>query len=974
MGINNKFLSIKGTVLDKEQLQSYMEKSAMNAEITDESSQSTYPIPRLNDNFKFIEKTYNLLNNHIKKNIDVYPAGEWLLDNFYIIEETVKKITQEMSLKKYKNFPGIAFGTYKGFSRIYVLASEIVAYTENKINDEILTLAVLAYQRKKTLSMEEIWNLWLFLEIALIENIRAVCEKIYSSHIQKYKVENIVERLIDRKENSKQQFKPVRDEYKSQMSYKEIKYPFIEYMSYKLKKYGKQGIAYLNILEEQVDKMGLTISEAIKKEHFDIAIQKVLIGNGITSIREINRINFLNLFEKINGVEELLKQDPACVYDKMDYKTKEYYRNRIKSLSKKTKLSEVYIAKKTLELANKADNAKKKHIGYYLIDKGVNELIVLLGGKAKYRNEKPYILYMYLLPLILSYLFGVLIYSVSNLWIAISIAILAYIPISEICIQILNYALGKVVKPKLIPKLDFSDDIPKEFSTIVAIPTILNNEDKVKELAHNLEVYYLANKSENLYFAILGDCTSSTSKDEEIDNEIIKAGIEEIKKLNEKYKMLENDTDKFYFLYRERTWNSSEKCYLGWERKRGLLIQFNEFLVTGKNSFRTNTIREKLNIKYVITLDADTKLVLDTAKLLIGSMAHILNLPVIDENKNIVVDGHALIQPRVGIDLETSRKSLFTKIYAGSGGTDSYTNAISDIYQDNFGEGIFTGKGIYDLNVFYKVLNDEFPENTVLSHDLLEGSYLRCGLASDILLMDGYPARYNSFIQRLHRWIRGDFQIVQWLKGTIKIKNGTTRKNPISSLSKLKIFDNLRRSAVPISVMILLILSILLSIKYKVLGISIFVLSIIAYTIPTILDILNYIIFKEDIKPNFISAYRNMTKTLGGIKASFLRGILNFLFLPHQAHITCNAIFKTIYRMKISKQNLLEWMTAEEAEKQAKSSLISYYKNMPANIISSILFLAIGQMVAKWDGAFWQFLRSSLDNCSLCSLVYKQRI
>jgi len=487
-------------------------------------------------------------------------------------------------------------------------------------------------------------------------------------------------------------------------------------------------------------------------------------------------------------------------------------------------------------------------------------------------------------------------------------------------------------------------DIPKEYSTIVVIPTILSSQDKVKELAHNLEVYYLANKSNNLYFAILGDCTASTTKDVEIDSKIIETGIEEVRKLNERYKETEYNIPKFYFLYRERTWNASEKCYLGWERKRGLLCQFNEFLVTGKNSFKINTIKEKLNIKYVITLDADTNLVLDTAKLLIGSMAHILNEPIVDENKNIVIDGHALIQPRIGIDLEASRKSLFTKIYAGSGGTDSYTNAISDIYQDNFEEGIFTGKGIYDLNVFYKVLNDEFPENTVLSHDLLEGSYLRCGLASDILLMDGYPAKYNSFIQRQHRWIRGDFQIMQWLKGTIKIKNGTTRKNRLSSLSKLKIFDNLRRSTVSISVIVLLILGLFLSFNYQLLGIAIIILSIIAYTIPTILDILNYIIFKEDVKPNFISAYRNITKTIAGIKASFLRGILNLLFLPNQAYITCNAICKTIYRMKISKHNLLEWMTAEDAEKQAKSSLISYYKNMPANVVFSILFLTIGQL------------------------------
>lgn len=624
MKINNRFLSIKGTVLNKEQLQIYMEKSAINSEITNFSNKNTYPMTRLNDNFKFIEKTYNLLNEHIRKNIDIYPAGEWLLDNFYIIEETVKKISQEITLRKYINFPGITTGMYKGYARVYVLASEIVAYTDNKITDEILNLAILAYQRKKTLSMEEIWSLWLFLEIALIENIRGVCEKIYLSQLQKYKVESIVERLIEKKEAGRQEFKPIRDEYKLQTLYKEVKYPFIEYMSYKLKKYGKQGIVYLNILEEQVNKMGLTVSEAIQKEHFDIAIQKVLIGNSITSIREVNTINFLNLFEEINGVEGILKTDPANVYERMDYKTKAYYRAKIKSLSKKTKLSEIYIAKKLIELANNAKISKQRHIGYYLIDKGVNTLNIALGGKSKIRTEIPYILYAYFFPVLVAIFLGMYIYNYSNLYCAVILAILSYIPISEISIQILNYFLGKIIKPKLIPKLDFSKKIPKEYSTIVVIPTILNNEEKVKELAHSLEVYYLANKTENLYFAILGDCTSSKNKNEELDDLIIKTGLNEIQKLNDKYRTIENDIPKFFFLYRERTWNSSEKCYLGWERKRGLLTQFNEFLVTGNDRFKANTIkvedvRESLNLKYVITLDADTKLVLDTAKELVRS-------------------------------------------------------------------------------------------------------------------------------------------------------------------------------------------------------------------------------------------------------------------------------------------------------------------------------------------------------------------
>lgn len=270
----NNFLNIKGAVLDNEQLQRYMEKIATSHELNKTSKKSTYPIPKLKHNFKFIEKTYNLLNSHIKMNIPIYPAGEWLLDNYYIIEETVKTIIREIDIKKYRKFSGLSNGPYAGYARIYVLASEIVAYTDNKIDDEILKATICAYQRKKTLSMEEIWNLWLFLQIAIIENIKEICYKIYSSQMQKYKVENIFERLIEKKDKKDQIFKPIKELYKNKVLYKEMKYPFIEYMSYKLKQYGKQGLIYLNILEEQVNKMGMTVSEVIEKEHFDIAIRK----------------------------------------------------------------------------------------------------------------------------------------------------------------------------------------------------------------------------------------------------------------------------------------------------------------------------------------------------------------------------------------------------------------------------------------------------------------------------------------------------------------------------------------------------------------------------------------------------------------------------------------------------------------------------------------------------------------------------
>ncbi len=693
---NYKYLNIKGTILDNYQLQNYMEKIATNHDIKECSQKNTYPIPRLKDNFKFIEKTYELLNEHVKMGIDTHSAGEWLLDNFYIIEETYKTVCLEMSLKKYKQFPSIANGIYKGYSRIYVLASEIVAYTDNRINDEILGLTISAYQKRKLLSMEEIWNLWIFLEIAIIENIRNICEKIYFSQMQKYKVENIIERLVEKKEIRNQIFKNTKTNTKPKLLYKEMKYPFIEYMSYKLKKYGRQGLPYLDILEEQVNKMGTTISEVIKKEHYDIAISKVSIGNCILSLKEILRVNFLSLFEEINGVEEILKKDPSGIYSKMDYATKDNYRNEIKKISEATKISEIYIANKIVQLSNRCKDLenKKSHIGYYLISKGKDELLKEIGykGNKKLSNKTKsvrYIFGIYILTSIFTILSGVCLYlSSANIFISILGAILLYIPISEIIIQLINYILSKSIKPKLIPKLDFSKELPKEYSTFVVIPTIINSAEKTKELIKKLEVYYLANKSENLYFALLGDCTASSNEYENFDDEIIKTGLEEVEKLNNKYKQNLEDFPKFHFLYRRRTWNEKEQCYLGWERKRGLLCQFNELLVDGINKFRVNTIVDikstsaKQNIansvgaesisahafnkiKYVITLDSDTNLILGSALELIGAMAHILNKPVLNEKKDLVIEGHGLIQPRVGINLESSRKSLFTKIYAG---------------------------------------------------------------------------------------------------------------------------------------------------------------------------------------------------------------------------------------------------------------------------------------------------------------------
>ena len=354
--------------------------------------------------------------------------------------------------------------------------------------------------------------------------------------------------------------------------------------------------------------------------------------------------------------------------------------------------------------------------------------------------------------------------------------------------------------------------------------------------------------------------------------------------------------------------------------------------------FRISTfknIEEFKNTQYIITLDSDTDLTLNSALKLVGAMAHILNKPILNDNKDLVISGHALMQPRVGIGLLESRRSVFTQIYAGEGGTDSYTNVISNTYQDNFDEGIFTGKGIYDVNTFSRVLEGEIRENAVLSHDLLEGNYLRCGLVSDVMLMDGYPTNYLSFRTRLYRWIRGDFQILPWLKRTIVNKKGERKNNPLGLLSKYKIFSNIVRSKVEFFALMTIIYSLILAKVTELELINFALIGLITILIPVVIDIINAIISKKE----GIVKTKKFVKTIDGLSASLLRGILDFLLIPDKAYITTKAEIKTIYRMTKTKKHLLEWTTSEEAERIAKTDLISYYKEMRANSILAILGL-----------------------------------
>ena len=966
---DKRYVSLRGVLFDKVGLENYIKNVGLSFEYTKKSDKNTYIIKYLKEDYKFIINVYKLLNNHIKLGIKIHSAGEWLLDNFYIIEENVKLIEKELTLKRYKNLIGIKTGKYKGVTRIAMLAEEIVSCTNLRLDFDNLEIILKAYSEVDSLSLSEIECFEMFLKIAIIRNIKEICEKIYISQIQKYKVENLVERLIENKIEKERCFKyNIISKYMDK-NFLSSRNSFIEYLSYKLKMQGKLAVKYQEILDDEVEKIGETVSEIIRKEHIKVASYKISIGNGIMSLKRLSHISFLELYGNLNTAEKNLKKDPTGIYLKMDNRSQEIYRREIEKISRKYQISEKFITDKILNLCNKQVNKcinnnekieciKECHVGFYIIGDGKRELLKELNIKenkfifSKDVKERLYISLNVITSIIISFFISfkvIKLTNILNIILNLTLTSFLYIPVSEIVLKLINYILSKIKKPKIIPRLNYEDGIPDESKTFVVIPCIIKDIKKIDELFRKLEVYYLANKMENLYFAVLGDSTEEDIKGIEKDTEIINYGLKKIRELNEKYNVnidrnLSDSFNKFHFLYRERKWNSGEGKYIGWERKRGLLCTFNNYIkLKIKDDFLVNTIefqKELLpNIKYIITLDADTFLGLDTAYKMIGCMDHILNIPVLIENN--VVSGYGIMQPKIGVDLDNYNKSLFTRLYSKQGGIDFYSQVFFDVYQDCFDEGIFTGKGIYNVDVFNKVLENEIPENTVLSHDLLEGNFLRTLNLSDVMLLDGFPTKYLSYIFRNHRWVRGDVQIYKWLFS-----------NRLSRISKFKIYDNIRRSLIKSATLIILILYVLslYFLKFK-LNFSLIVVSFLAISIVYVLELINNIIFKESIKEGSLYAYKKFSGEFSNLKAVFFKWGLDILFLPYEGYKELDAIIRSIYRMK-TKTKLLEWTVSEEIDKN-KFEFENYFFEMRVNVVLGTIMILFGNLFFKILGFLW---------------------
>lgn len=914
--LNENIDEINDVLLKKEELLSHANLLAKSHRLETKMKTTKVLAKRMDNNYASIFKIYKELNDLAKNGRDLSPASEWLLDNFYKIEEQVKDVRQNINSDRFMKLITLSNGYLRGYPRAYAIALELVSHTDGRVEEELLIDFVKAYQSIQIMSISEIWSLSLMIRIALVENIRIICVKIYNTQVQWYRAEKTlclngggIYEDID----------------KNMELNGRLNNSYIEHMLAKIRREGLDLVGVLAYIEQRLDEFNTTIKEVIQNEHREHAIRKISIGNSITSLHGISTLNWNDIFESISVVEEKLRKDPSQIYAKMDFESRDYYRRIIERISNTRKISEVKIANSALNLSadayEKGKSQKQCHVGYYLIDKGRKELFQYLNmGKDHFRLES-FAAYIGLI-IIFSLLIMVFIISfISNSLTMIKILyliLLLMIPSSDIGINLTNYLLMKIYPTTMLPRLEFKEGIPKEASTMVIIPALLTDKKSVKELIDKMEVYYLANKEDNIYFSLVGDFKDADSENIETDVDIITEALNGIKKLNQNYS---GEKEIFYYFHRKRIYNKKQGKWIGWERKRGAIIEFND-LLAGKNdtSFyiqSSNTVNFS-EIKYVITVDSDTNLIMNSAKKLIGVITHPLNRAIYDESRKIVVDGYGIIQPRIGLNIEDTNKTFFSRIFAYCGGIDPYTTAVSDVYQDVFGEGIFTGKGIYDLNLFNRVMDGKIEDNTVLSHDLLEGSLMRTGLATDIELIDGYPTKYISYIMRLHRWVRGDWQLIKWL----------FKKDSLLSLSKWKITDNLRRSLLFPSLFLLIFIgSAMFEINPLVLaGISGFVLFF-----PNLLALLDMM----------LSGCKYVMECVAVFKKGFYQLIIQIAFLPYNAYMMLDAIFRTMYRVFISKEKMLEWITAADAEKKFTSSLKDYFIRMRASYFMSFIFIIL---------------------------------
>lgn len=647
----------------------------------------------------------------------------------------------------------------------------------------------------------------------------------------------------------------------------------------------------------------------------------------INSLRRVGEADWKDLFEQLSALDVVLREDPSGTYPRMDFENRNLYREAVQKLARHSATDELGVASKAVALARSAENewssnarlrARRTDVGYYLLDKGR----ILLERQIGFR---PPVIQQVRKAILrwpeVSYLAGIEFLTLAFITFVLmgvgvpapplAALLLLLLPATESAIGVVNQLVAFFLPPRILPRLDFSRGIPRDSTTMVAIPTLLISQEQVRGLVHDLEVRYQGNRDANLHFALLTDPPDSSEPSDEKD-ELVELCSRLIQDLNDRYR--EDGRGGFFHFHRQRIYNASEGVWMGWERKRGKLLDFNNLLRGKYDSFpvKVGDLSILPTVRYVITLDSDTQLPRDAAHRLVSTLAHPLNRAVIDPVTNTVVEGYGILQPRVAISVRSASRSRLANIYSGQTGFDIYTRAVSDVYQDLFGEAIFAGKGIYEVDVFQQVLGQRFPCNAILSHDLIEGAYTRVGLVTDVEVIDDYPSHFSAYTRRKHRWVRGDWQIMRWLFSRVPAPSGDRVPNPLSLISRWKILDNLRRSVIEIATFALLVaawfffpgatsrwtaavVALMLIPSYVHLMLSM-------TRIPRAADLLSAL---KEVGGSFVAEQVNV--------------LLMFTFLAHQTLVTLDAVVRTLVRLTVTHQRLLEWETAAQSELQTET-------------------------------------------------------
>lgn len=898
-------------------------------------------LTRLSENEKLLNEVRNLLADAVKSDALITPAGEWLLDNFYLVEEHIRAGKQHLPKGYSEGLPRLIEGPSAGLPRVYDIALEIIAHSDGRIDINNISSFIEAYQEVSVLKLGELWAIPIMLRLALIENLRRVSARIAVDKVNQQLADQWSDLMIETAEKDpKSLILVIADMARSGPP---MESSFVAELTRQLMWKGPALTLPLTWVEQRLAEINMTTARLVDMENQKQAADQVSISNTIGSLRFVSTMDWREFVETMSSVEQVLRKDPSGVYGKMDFATRDHYRHVVEHIAKFSTVSEADIADIAFQLANKYSTAdehdKRKHVGYFLIDKGLNQTEALAGMKLpfmlalkKFARTVPLTIYATAIFILTATLSAGLLLKAYNegaeKWVLAALAVLIVTGTSQLAIAVVNWLATLWVRPDLLPRLDLSKEIPPEFRTLVVVPSMIADANSVLSLAEGLEIRFLANRKKNLSYALLTDFTDAKQEEMPEDDALLLLSKEVILELNKKYS---NDEDIFFLFHRPRKWQPQDKIWMGYERKRGKLGALNSFLLSGDQSefqLIAGDIDVLRHVRYVITLDTDTQLPREAAWKMIATMAHPLNHAVYSEKHNRVTEGYGILQPRVCVNMPWLDSSLYVRLHANDTGVDPYTRLTSDVYQDVFHEGSFIGKGIYDVAIFEKALNDRFPENRILSHDLIEGCYLRSGLASDIQLYEENPAKFSTDVNRRHRWIRGDWQVGWWCLPIVPDAHKRLHKNPLSPLSRWKIFDNLRRSLVPVSLVLILVAGAVV-LKNPVYWMTI-VAAIIA--LPSFIASLWSLIRK----PKNIMWMPHLVFSVKGLVEGLLLSLFALACLPFEAYYTLDAIIRTGWRMIISHNHLLQWKPSGSLDGSNDNTLGNAYLSMWANPLAAI--------------------------------------